>query len=317
MGEYDFIARDGYVLIGSGVYNDSELAKMEIKARQENPEYWGTSIEYLPVDEPELWDVADGITIPVYRAGILLYGSTIPDKYASAHYTNHSDVKQEVSRMLKDREFESLVELFDGDEVSAKAWLENNVDDVNRNIVGNKQIARSSEDANADSEAETAEVEAEVESEGDLEDTEDEKIEAEEEEEEVQAEAEENAEPVEEIEVDDEILATVAEQVMGSPTIQDFMTETTNSIVALTEKVDGFMSELSELRSAAQSRNKKIDERLEILELEDEEKQRMLADDRPRNVNRIRVSHRPRNASPEEDDLSMEEIANRTVANIK
>ncbi|MHA2069974.1 MAG: hypothetical protein ACXABY_36885, partial [Candidatus Thorarchaeota archaeon] len=143
-GQFDFLARDGFVLITSGLYDDSELAKMEIKARQKNPDYWGDSIRFLPTEDAEMLEIG-GVEIPVYRAGVLVQVSTLPESDAAAWFTN-GIVKQEVSRMLDKRTLGAFVELFDGDEDAAEAWLTENAEGLNRSIEEGNYIARETED---------------------------------------------------------------------------------------------------------------------------------------------------------------------------
>lgn len=140
-GQADFLARDGFALITSGVYDDSDLARAEIKARQADPSYWGDSIGFNP-DAVEISEVAEGISIPVYTRGILTEISTLPEDQAAAWFTNHTDLA-EVKRMLQGKVFEAFVKLFNGDEEAAKGWLEGNVDATNRSIIEQGLVARS------------------------------------------------------------------------------------------------------------------------------------------------------------------------------
>ena len=57
-----------------------------------------------------MFEVSDGISIPVYRSGIFVETSTVPDEYASAFYTNDLTLK-EVKRAMEPKEFEAFVGL--------------------------------------------------------------------------------------------------------------------------------------------------------------------------------------------------------------
>jgi len=131
-GQFDFLARDKNVLITSGEYDESELARREIAARTKNPDFWGDSISFLATEEAELVEVG-GFKIPVYRAGVLHYVSTVAEKDAAAWFTRGT-VQQEVDRMLDKKKLGALVELFDGDEDAAHEWLTENAEDLNRSI---------------------------------------------------------------------------------------------------------------------------------------------------------------------------------------
>lgn len=140
-GQTDWLGREGNVLLSSGLYNDSELAQVEIKARQANPDHWGDSIHFEPVgdDALELLEVADGVIVPVYRSGRLIEISTLPEQRAASWFT--SGIVQEDS--MNPKEFEGLIELFGGDEEKARQWLETNAGELNRQIQEAGMVARS------------------------------------------------------------------------------------------------------------------------------------------------------------------------------
>ena len=141
-GQTDYVARDGYLLITSGIYDDNKLAELEIEARLTDPDYWGDSIEFLPVSEPEMLEVMDGVEIVIYNDGILRSISTLPEKEAAALFTSETTL-EEVNRMsLTDKAWTALVKLFKGDEDEAKKWLEDNTDPTNRQITEEELVAR-------------------------------------------------------------------------------------------------------------------------------------------------------------------------------
>lgn len=138
-GQCDFLARDGFCLITSGLFDDTEIGRAEAQARMKNPDYWGDSIGFIS-DDYEMWEVAEGVKIPVYRSGILREISTLPEEHAASWYTHAS--LQEVNRMLDERVFEAFVKLFDDDEEKARAWLEANAESRNREITDANQLTR-------------------------------------------------------------------------------------------------------------------------------------------------------------------------------
>jgi hypothetical protein len=140
-GQCDFVARDDNLLITSGIYNDTELAKQEIQAREADPEYWGESIGFQ-ADQAQMVELAEGISIPTFEDGILLEISAVPEKYAAAWFTNTTQFTEEVKNMLDIRAKEALVKLFNGDEAAADKWLEDNVDAKNRMIAEEGMITR-------------------------------------------------------------------------------------------------------------------------------------------------------------------------------
>lgn len=140
VGVCDYVAADGYCFITSGLFDDSDIARAEISAREKNPDYWGESIEYTPTSDPVMLRVGDGIAIPTYNAGIFTGVATLPEDKAAALFTT---TYQEVIRMLNQDQMTALVSLFGGDEKAAKEWLESNPDALNRMIPKAGLIARS------------------------------------------------------------------------------------------------------------------------------------------------------------------------------
>ena len=132
-GVVDFVARDGNLLITSGIYDDSPLAMAEVQARMKDPEYWGDLIGFVAT-EPEMVKFQDGIEIPAYTRGILREVSTLPEVDAASHYTVQSVTNEEVTRMLQGKALEAFVQLWGGDEEKARKWLEENPDKMNRAI---------------------------------------------------------------------------------------------------------------------------------------------------------------------------------------
>lgn len=153
VGLCDFLARDGNTLVTSGLYYDTELARMEIAAREANPEEWGDSIEFILLDEIE-W-VED---TPVMQMGFLRFIATVPEKMAASHFT--SGVVQEVDRMaMTEQQLQAFNSLF-GDEEKAGEWLEKHVGDVEGAIEDAGMLTRSMEgEAETEIETEGAELE--------------------------------------------------------------------------------------------------------------------------------------------------------------
>lgn len=142
-GQADYLARDGNCYITSGVFDDTELAKREIKAREKNPDYWGESIGYIPTAPIELYEIQNGIRIPVYRTGVNVEISTLPEKEAANLFTVTN--QKGVYRMLEGKKLEAFIELFDGNEDEAKKWLEQNPDATNREIEKAELVTRETE----------------------------------------------------------------------------------------------------------------------------------------------------------------------------
>jgi hypothetical protein len=298
-GQCDFIAREGYALITSGIYDNSEIAKAEIEARSNDPDYWGDSIQYLPAEQPEIVEVADGITIPVYRSGILEEISTLPNIHADGYYTNKA-YKQEVKRAMNKREKDALIKLFGGDEEKANSWLEANVDEINRSIVDSGQIARSTETE----EGEVETPEATVVAEGD--------------------EVVETPDPVvetvseaSEIEIDDATMDLIVERVASSGKISEMLA---SSMREFKEALDQTASDLTEFRASWIKRTKDLDQEIADLKEAAEDKVSRMVEDLPRSAV-IRATYRPSRQVPEADGeekpKSLAQVAEATLADLE
>lgn len=143
VGQADFLARDGYCYVTSGLYDDNPLAQAEIQARQNNPDFWGDSIGFWPTSPDELVEISDGIKIPIYREGFNVEISTLPETEASHLFT-----RTEVQRMTlqENREWEAFLLLWEGDEEKARQWVTDNPAARNRAIEEAGMIARNGKD---------------------------------------------------------------------------------------------------------------------------------------------------------------------------
>jgi len=304
-GDIVFMGRDDNALVTVTEFDDSDIANREIKARETDADFWGDSIEFEPIGDPDLWDVGDGITIPVYRAGIPIAVSTLPAKYACSHYADRFSInKQEVNRMtLGTREREAFVKMFDGDEAAADEWLEANVSPVNRQIAETGQITRASDESTEviepkveATEGETSEVTEEV-AEGSVS---------------VGSEVTELQPLV--VELDDEMAQQVADTVVKSTVFTDFQASITDMLNAVKQTVSELTATVTELQAASVARAKEIQE---LKQGEDGKKKQWLSD-LPRKTER-KVTFRPSQDAAREDPAkkSLKEIAESTLANIK
>jgi len=308
-GDIIWMARDENALLTLTEFDDSELSRREVNSREKYPDYWGDSIEYDPVGDPELWDVGDGITLPVYRAGIPVAVSTVRAKYACSYYSNRFTIKQEeVKRMtLKDHEREDLIKMFDGDEAEVDNWLKANVDSVNRQIAESGQITRDTEVPDEETPAETPVVEGseELTPEGG------EAVVIEEPTGEPEDEASE--EPLV-LEFNDEMAQQVATTVMESSIFTDFRDSVLSAVDEIKNSVKTLGSTVQELQAASVARTKDID----ALKKADNDKQREWTNDLPRKTQRT-VSFRPSQNAPTEEPSkrSLEDIASETLSRIQ
>jgi hypothetical protein len=162
LGQADYLARDGYTYIESGVFDKADpdtligkLIAATIRALQDHPDEWGDSIGYMPIGEPEQWQVADGISIPVYHRGIHLETSTLPETDAANWFTAGILRKDKI---MEKRIRDALVKLFPGQDAIVDEF-EQLVDGVNTTVESERMIARADQTEPAPT-APVAEVEA-------------------------------------------------------------------------------------------------------------------------------------------------------------
>lgn len=123
-GQVDFIARHGFALITSGIYDDTVLGQTEAKARLADPDAWRDSIHFQPSAAPDVIEVNE-IKIPVHRAGGLVEVTTAPADGVCSYGTTQTIM--EVTRMEKgSRVHDAFLKLFSGDEDAANKWLGEN-----------------------------------------------------------------------------------------------------------------------------------------------------------------------------------------------
>lgn len=273
-GECDFVARDEHVLVTSGVFNDSQLAKLEIKARQEHPDEWGESIGYLPTEPPELVEIS-GVEIPTYNAGVLREISTVESKNACSWFTTTA-VREEVMRMgLTERAWEGLLKLFSGDEEAAHEFV-GELELTNRTISEEGLISREETEDNED--VENPETEGDPESpEGVI----------------------REGEPQELI-LTDEAVEAIVERFGAA------LTPLVERMDAIEEKLADAAKERAQVTSDAGEAIEALVSRVEALEEDEDEKlQRRLEDASPR-MRRTVVSYRPRVEREQEEDNGRE-----------
>lgn len=114
LGRADLLFRDGVNLCASGTFYDSDVARAAAKSIEDDGAYWGTSIAYLPTQEPEIIRSNEGVEIPVFNNGICRFISLLPEDTAASILTSIS-TRKEVNRM-NDQQKAALKKLLGEDE---------------------------------------------------------------------------------------------------------------------------------------------------------------------------------------------------------
>jgi hypothetical protein len=136
LGQADYVAVDGYTLLISGLWAEDALSQATRQAIEKSPDYYGISIGYMYQPETkEQMQVGEGITIPVYTDGILIECSILAEKDAACLMTGA--YTEGVNRMNKKAKDE-LDKIVAGDPAleTLAADLENKVDQVNASTEG-------------------------------------------------------------------------------------------------------------------------------------------------------------------------------------
>lgn len=255
-GTCDFVARDEHVLVTSGLYNDSLLAELEIKARRQDPDDWGESIGYLPTDEPEMLRVS-GVEIPTYNEGVLREISTVSSDNACSWFTT-TVLREEETMSLNARARETLVKLFDGDEEAMEEFV-GELTLTNREIEAEGLISR--EDSN-DDEPESDPVDREP----------------------------------QEVILDEEAMDAIVDRFSAV-------------VEPLRERIDALEGAIATAQQDREQNSEEIagalttlTERVERLEIDEEEKVQQRLEDTSPKMRRTRVKYRPRVERDEEEE---------------
>ena len=294
-GRADWLAREGNCYLASGTFDEEHpVAQAFIDASEKGRGTWGTSNGFSPTSEPEMLEVAEGVTIPVYTAGVHREISILLEPDAASWFTTIT--AKGVTRM-RDKVKEALETLF-GDPNAASGFIEQ-VDGTNREIEERGLITRDNEpvpaeDAPSDV-ADTTEEDADNPSDGA--DTTEETT-------------EETRAADEEITVDDAAIERIAAHVVSRFTAQ---------IDELRAMIEGLPKpepvDLTPVREAIDA----LSVRLTALERTDDEKKREWMADLPART-RTKVSYRPSAtpaapaASPAAKPMDSEQVAQATLA---
>ena len=118
MGDGDWLAREENVFLASGLCDGAELSMAWVDATEKGRGTWGCSVAFQPTAQPQMLRVAEGVTIPVYTAGVLRAITILPERRAASWFTSAS---VEVNRMRT--EVQSAIRLLFGDDNKADAFI--------------------------------------------------------------------------------------------------------------------------------------------------------------------------------------------------
>lgn len=281
LGEADYVARDGYLYITSGLYDDTPIGEAAALGVMREPDYWGHSIEYVSDGESQIvtihTDAGVDVDLPVFRTGVNTGIALCAEHKAAALYTGTKITRG--TDNMNQATYDDLVRLVGAD---LAAQFQAATDETNRQIetgvAAGEVIARSTavEETGVDAHDESA-----------VEDVE-------------EAAGGEDAEAVElgaetSFELDDGAVAAIAQAVTQTDAFEGLFArfeEAVNTLAGMGEAVQGLQA-----ASAAGARTlAELTERVGYLEQDDQERQEAWVQDAPRVSPRraVRVTHRPR-----------------------
>lgn len=147
IGSYNWIGRDGYLLLGIWTADDTPLARaVAATLEADSAGEWGKSIEFLPDSEGELIELVPGIECRAFDAGTFQGASIVLADHACHWFTANRLIKE---RTMNDVVKAAVRKLVGGDE-TLLAQVEGMVDDTNRMITQSGAVTRTTEDAQAE-----------------------------------------------------------------------------------------------------------------------------------------------------------------------
>ena len=301
MGMTDWVAREENLLLASGLFDDSKLGNCMIRAYEEDPSYWGSSISFWPTDG-HMETVAENIDVPMYTKGYFEEISILPEKQACCLFTALKS-KGKVNRMKPDL-IDSIKKLA-GDDQTAEEFI-NNVDEVNREIVDKGLVRR--ETTTEQSQTETDEIVP----------TEDGETPAEVPAAPVTPTVEESTNSsVPELEIDEEIIGEIVQQVVNHKTYVEAVGDIQTFEKEIKSSIENLAKDVADLRGHVMKENKILQDKLAKLGKEEEEKKQDWIKDLPRNKQSIAIVRARVQPDSPENKESLEEIAQRTVEILK
>jgi hypothetical protein len=334
IGKAVHLMREDYLYLAVYKLDDTEYGRAAAQGIADDPNYWGHSIEFMATDY-EMVEVADGVFIPAYTQGVNTAISILPEKRAASLFT-HDKITRGV--LMNDEAKEALMKLFNDEEL-VDGFVEK-IDGMNRQIEIEGLIVRMADDEDAETdevedsvdeaEEETEDAETdEVEDEDSEEAAEEDEAEDEEEDEDVIEEEDEETEEegdlletdlIEEetvFEIGDEVIEEITQSLLESDAFQTAV-DNSETLTEIRDTMKQLVDRLNEAQGTTLKRLGEVDNRLDTLEEDEDDKlvERVAGLPRQRHINVIkRPSVERTNVDDENPDLAA--IAQETMANLQ
>lgn len=267
-GQFDYLARDGVVYVGSGLLLPGHPLAIALEdALQRDAEYWGASIEYYRPQERGIEYIRFGeLEIPVLTEGLNTRISVLPERAAASWFTQLSKELRE----MDPKKLKALRTMFGDNEAGFNEFIAS-IASINAEVRDKGIVSRSAE-PKGDVLPPEGDAAPEAEAEG------------------VPA-------LTGEVELDDAAIQAIVE-VARTQIQNDVLTTVTAGIEVMTAN----MTKLLEQQTAMLGTVNGLMERVGTLEQTDEQKQRTWQQDLPaKTQNPLRVTYRPRTAAAEEE----------------
>lgn len=286
MGTVDWVGRDENLLIASGLFNDGLMAECMQKAWTDDPDYWGSSISFWPL-EGKMVEIADGISVPGYTHGYLDSITMLPEKDACCLMT----ALQVKGKVTMQKEIEDALKKLAGGDEALFSKLETQVNSANDKIVTEGLIHLSASltaPAVPEVPAVIVEVPAPVVAE------------------------------MPEFELSDEAVTRIVQMVTEHPTFTEAMGASAKTLQSVTDQFTVLNQAVAELKGLVQISTTSVEQRFSKLEKPLEDHVQQVINDMPRNAGATKVVlHRPSIESVKVEKKAAAEIAAETLANLK
>jgi len=253
IGNVDWISRYQNTMLGSGLFDDTDIATRARLAIEKEPDYWGNSVGFWNSKEL-LTKSNDNRLRAMYKEGKLKEISLLPEKYAAHHFTNilsFTDLEKETRMSLSNVDvLKETLKRMGYDDLTIEKMADTVVA-TNRSITDNNLEVRMKE--------ETPETPAPVEAEK-------------------EEEIRENKENAQidlsqfELEISDELIRAISEPIEAN------FTTRLNELQAL------FETRMGELKSGYEAELVKIQNRIKGIETDDQEQIQQIVQDLPAKI---------------------------------
>ena len=269
MGMTDWVARDEFLLLASGTYDDNnQVAEAMQKAYALDPDYWGSSISFWPF-KGHSEEIAENVIVTVYTDGEFEEISIAPEKMACCILTA---LKSEERINNMDEKMKEAIKKLAGDDSELAEKFIKLAEGANEEIVKQDMVRRTAAEEPSTEETTTQPKSATPPTE-----------------EPVKSEEEETEEKVI---VNEEVVEAILIKADLSVKISEGISSAMVPVLEAVEKFNQLARDFGEFRSATQAASNKFHDALAQMKTAQEKAAKDLDNEMPRNIS-TRVTYRP------------------------